>query len=238
MQRGRATMSLGPPVGPVTKVLCGALLVASIVFALTQRKLGFGIGELIFTVPDVLNLQVWRLFTYPLIEAEPFSLMMSVLLLYLFGRTFEYRWGSQSYLRFFILSCVGAALLAIPLSLGIDLLLPFNDTGVVAGPDPAIDAMLVALAVANPDSNILFGFVLPIRARTVVYIVLGLQIVTGLMAGVASLAITLGGMIMGYFLSTGMWRPERFMARMKLWRLRKKRRGLYVVPPRTDHTLH
>jgi len=38
-------------------------------------------------------------------------------------------------------------------------------------------------------------------------------------------------------LVTGIWRPERLLAKWRVWRLRKRRKGLYVVPPR-DQTLH
>ena len=51
------------------------------------------------------------------------------------------------------------------------------------------------------------------------------------------LGVTLGGLAMGYLLVTGYWRPSRLRDLLKMWQLRKRRRGLYVVPPK-DKTLH
>ena len=99
--------------------------------------------------------------------------------------------------------------------------------------------MLVALALTNPQSNVMFGFVLPIKTKTVVYLILGLQLVFGIMTGAAELSTTVGGMLMGYILVTGLWRPHILFDRWRIWTLRKRRRGLHVVPPRQkDQTLH
>src|SRR5688572_24348049 len=86
MERSRATMSLGPPAGPVTKALCGTLLIASVLFAITERKLGFGITDLTYSVTGVLGMELWRLVTYPFVEGSTFPLLLSILFLYLFGR--------------------------------------------------------------------------------------------------------------------------------------------------------
>ena len=84
------------------------------------------------------------------------------------------------------------------------------------------------------------GFVLPIRVRTAVYIFLGLEIVRGVMEGAASLSLTLGGMAMGYLLTTGNWRPSRWWAHFKLWRLRRKRADevANIVKGRSRSHLH
>lgn len=228
----------GPPIGKGTKGLLIAILACSLVFTLTERKLGFGVEDLIFTVQGVLGMELWRLFTFPFVETDAFGLLLSLVVLYFFGRFFEAQWGTRYYLRFFALSCVGAAILAIPLSFLVNLIAPFQDLGMAAGPGAAIDAMLVAMALTLPDSNVAFGFVLPMRARTIVYVLLGVQVVFGIMNGATALSITLGGMIMGYILVTGIWRPNRLQHKVKAWTLRKRRRGLYVVPPGNDKTLH
>jgi hypothetical protein len=45
-------------------------------------------------------------------------------------------------------------------------------------------------------------------------------------------------MLMGYLLVTGQWRPSLLVDRMRLWRLRRRRDGLYVVKPRDKHHLN
>lgn len=237
-ERQRPGMGLGPPMGPATKWLMGLIVGATVLFFLTERAFGIGIKDLIFTVDGILSLELWRLVTFPFVEYDPLSLVISLVVLYFFGRFFETQWGSGAYARFYLASSVGAAIIAVPLGFVINLVAPFNEIGVAAGPDAAIDAMLVAMALMAPDSHVLFGFILPMRARTVVLAVLGMQVVFGIMSGAAALGVTLGGMAMGYVLVTGIWRPERLLARLRVWRLRKRRKGIYVVPPGGDETLH
>ena len=141
--------------------------------------------------------------------------------------------------QFLFASWIGAAILAVPLSYLVSGIMPFEDTGYAEGSGPAIDAMLVYLALTAPDTNILFGFVLPMRTRTVIYVLLGFELVVGILTGAAGLSITLGGIAMGYLLTTGNWRPERLIARFTPSAARRRRRGIHVVPPPDDrHTLH
>lgn len=227
------------PAGPVTKWLALALLACSLVFSVTQRKLGWGASNLIFTVDDVLSGELWRLATFPLVEPDPFGLIISLVILFFFGRFFEQQWGSRDFFQFFVWSSVGAGVIALPVSVIIDVLMPFRDVGVASGPNAAFDAMLVALAVTLPNSNVMFGFVLPMKGRTIIYAILGIQVITGIMTGATALSVTIGGMLMGYMLVTGTWRPARMLARLRSWRMRRRRHGLYVVPPRRpDRTLH
>ena len=64
-----------------------------------------------------------------------------------------------------------------------------------------------SLAIVAPRSNILLGFVFPVQTRQVVYFVLGIELLFGLMTGMATISVTLGGIAMGHY-STGKWRPS------------------------------
>ncbi len=224
-----------PPTGPITKWGSIAIILVSLVGSLTQRHLGFGLSDLIFSSAHVLDLELWRLFTYPLVHSQPFGLAIGVFVFWLFGKMFEARWGSENFLKYIVLSAVGAAVLAIPLSFLFNAIMPFRDLGYAEGTGPIIDAILVHLAVTAPNSNILFGFVLPMRSRTIIYVILGFELVVGIMTGATGLSTTVGGIVMGYLLTTGNWRPETIWAK---WQAKKNpRHGFYVVKP-PDDTLH
>jgi membrane associated rhomboid family serine protease len=113
--------------------------------------------------------------------------------------------------------------------------------GFAQGPDVVIDAMLVALAITAPNANVLLGFVIPIRAKTIVYIAIAIELISALLTGASTLSISLGGMAMGYLLTTGNWRPERLRNLLAhlLWqqKLKKRRKDFYVVPP-DEKTFH
>ncbi|MBI5508387.1 MAG: rhomboid family intramembrane serine protease [Deltaproteobacteria bacterium] len=221
---------------PVTMVLCGLLAVVSLVGAVVGRQTGVGLELLRFQVDAVLDLELWRFLTFPFVESTAFGFLIGLVVLWMFGGWFEATYGRHDYVRFFATSCLGAAVLAIPLSFVLSLIMPFSDVGAAEGPGPAINAMLVAMAYRMPDANVLF-FVFPMRARTMILVVLGYEIIQGIYTGAADLSMTLAGMLMGYLLVTGMWRPQRLVDFVRLYLLRRRRRGFYVVPPK-DHRLN
>lgn len=228
-------------VGPVTKGFCLAISVVSLVGMYSQRTLGVGAVELRYDLARVLDFEIWRLITYPFAVSTAIGLIIGVVVLWFFGAWFERQWGSRDFLRFIAVSCLGAGLVAIPISPVLDIIMPFQELGTAEGPGPAFDAMLIALVLTMPDSNILAGFVLPMRARTLVIILVVFQLVVGIQTGTAALSMTLGGMLMGYLLITGNWRPLRVLNFIRLWQMRRRRRGLYIVPPKKpkeDKTLH
>lgn len=232
---------MGPgQAGPGTKSLVGLLFAVSVTATFLQRSTGMGAADLLFDRDRVLaNGEVWRIFTYAFCKSSPLSLLFSAAALWLFGASFEARMGTRGFLRFFFMSCIGAALLAIPLGVLCDATRLFVDRGVFGGPDAAIDAMLVSLALAAPTSPVLFGFVLPMPAKTFVGLLLLLELLSGIMTGVASMGLTVGGMLMGYVLTTGTWDPRTWVDRLRLWQFnRRRRRELYVVPPKRRRDLN
>ena len=239
----RSGMGMGatigmPPAGPVTRWLCGLLIATSILASISQRKFGIGAQDLIFDMESLQRLELWRLITHIFVKTQPFALLLSTLVLFLFGRSCESSWGSREFLRFFLVSAVGAAILAVPLHHLLNFIMPFDDLGRAEGPDAAIDAMLVALALNAPDAQVLFGFILPLPARTLIWLLVAIDMISGALTGAATLSVTLGGMLMGYLLVTRTWRPDLLWTRWRLTRLRARRRGIHVVPPRSNRNLN
>ena len=173
-------------------------------------------------------------------ESLFFNLLLSLFIFWLFGRSFESQRGTPYFLRFVGFAAVGAAVLAVPINLllnpVLESILLFKDQTLASGPNPVIDAFLVHLAIVAPRSNILLGFVFPVQTRQVVYFVLGIELLFGLMTGMATISVTLGGIAMGYLLTTGKWRPSA-------WNLPKrsntKRRPSHLRVVKDDEpTLH
>lgn len=232
----RSPLSFDPrAVGPATRALCIISLIATIAAGIAEKRMGFGTMALSYDVDSILHLQLWRLVSYPFIYANAGGLIFGLIVLYLIGASFEASYGTRDFLRFFGFGAIGAGILAIPLHFVARATGFLNDVGIGVGAGPAIDAMFMALALTAPDSNILLGFVLPVRIRTALIILVAAQFIYALMEG-GALSLTLAGLAMGYLLVTGIWRPSRWVK----GRSRKKIRtsGLYIVPPRRDDTLH
>ena len=77
--------------------MCIATVVVSLVGSLTQRQFGLGIDNLVFTVDGVLDLELWRLITYPFAYNQPFGLVLGVFIFWLFGKIYEQRWGENNF---------------------------------------------------------------------------------------------------------------------------------------------
>lgn len=225
-----------PPTGQATKVLCLASLLVSVFGAVFQRKFGFGVNDLVFSVPAVLNGEFWRVGSYIFVERTPFGLFLGLLVFWLFARSFESKWGAQDFTRFVLVSGVGAALISIPLSFIVSSLFSISDAGYADGFGAVIDAFLVHMAITTPNSQILFGFMLPLNIRTAILIVLGIELLSALQTGSSGVSVTLGGMAMGYLLTTGMWKPSFLLSRFKAKRSRKTK--FYVVPQNDDHRMN
>ncbi len=255
MSSQRASLQFPKP-GPATRSMLIAILVVSVGAKLLDAT-GLGISRWLPLVYDTIPQgQLWRLFTYAFYEGSAIGLLFQLFILYLFSTSFETRWGQRDFLRFCAFTVVFAGALAVPLHYVLNAILPFNDIAIVTGPRAIIDALLVSMAVITPHSTIAFGFVLPIKVRTAVFAFLGLEMLFGIMDGGAGLSLTVAGMLMGYLLTTGNWRPSRWWANFKIWRLRRiradevsnivknhgrSRGGLYVVRDKDDdpsRTLH
>lgn len=224
-----------PPVQTATKWLCGVLLGCTLAAWISGRRFGVGVDMLAYQAHGVLSGELWRLITYPFVENTTMGLLLSLLVLWMLGNVFERQWGARYFVQFFLWSAVGAGLFAIPIGYVVNLIMPFTDVGLAVGPDPCIDALLVSMAVAMPNANVLFGFVLPMRARTLIYVVLAIEVISGIQTGTSAVSMTLSGMLMGYLLGTGNWRPKRWWEHLSSWWRRRRNHGrLHVVPPRVE----
>jgi membrane associated rhomboid family serine protease len=145
---------------PVTKLLILANVVAFISVAL------FKIG----LIPNLLGFStaafqaqpwtVWTLFTYPLTGIEsPISLLFAGYWLWWAGGSLERSWGSRTFgLYFFGMSAVSA----------LGLFLGFFLTGInvsLTGLWLPLAGVTVAYAMLNPEQQILFMFVIPLKLK-------------------------------------------------------------------------
>lgn len=227
-------------IGPATKTIIVATLVLSIVFQLTEARFG-GLSLVVYSVPEILGLQLWRIVTYPFFFLGGLNLIFGVLYFFFMARWFESTYGTRDFVRFFAWASLGAGIIALPLHLLIDMTGILRDVTVGQALGPASDAMMMALALNNPNSNILMGFVLPMRVRTAIIGFLALRLIVGVLdnGGAVGLSLSLAGLAMGYLLVTGKWRPNRLFKSSFGRRNRPRMRsGLYIVPPKHDDTLH
>jgi membrane associated rhomboid family serine protease len=188
----------------------------------------------VYRPEDVVpGLKVWKLLTYLFIlGSDPLGFIFGLLVLYFFGGWFERSWGSRRFLRFFLISGAGAALLPLAVSF----FSPRVASATYFGSWAVLEALTVAMGLLQPRMQVYFYFVIPLTARQLMFIswgLLGLFVIFN--ASVVPYLPAIGGILMGLILTLGTQGPRRLWIRFEAARierqLRRRARHLTVVPP-------
>jgi len=152
---------------------------------------------------------IWQLVSYLFLHDpySPWHLLLNLFGLYMFGGFLERRWGKWAFLRFYLSTGVVAGLAVLGAGW-------FYYPGVpTIGCSGAVLALATAFGLLYADAPIFLFGVLPMRARTMLLLILAFVLLDWVMRrpGV-SVAGHLGGMAAGFVLVTGWWRPSRWRA--------------------------
>ena len=200
---------------PITR----ALLIVNILMFGAQMLLGeswfldlmlWPLGEYTLRMPDFALTQVgflpWQILTYGFLHGGMSHLFFNMFALWMFGAPLEATWGSNRFLRYYLVCVLGAG--------AVQLLVATLAVQNGAQPYPTIGAsggvfgLLLAYGMLFPNQRLMLIFPpIPMKARTFVicYGLLELYLgVTGTRSGVAHFA-HLGGMAFG-FLMIQYWR--------------------------------
>jgi membrane associated rhomboid family serine protease len=136
-------------------------------------------GEWAVLAPqEILRGQVWRLVTWPFLEATPLNLFFGGIMLYQFGGQLAYDWGEGRFLARYLFLTVGAALITVAVAT----LPPFAGVAHV-GMWPVVDALLLLWCLRYPDQQISFWGLFPMTGRTMALLVVGGTVLYALAAG-------------------------------------------------------
>jgi membrane associated rhomboid family serine protease len=122
------------------------------------------IGALAFT-PMFFLRQPWTIVTYMFTHGGFFHLFFNMLILFFFGPPLEERWGSQEFIRFYLICGLGAALLGFA----------FAFRTPVIGASGAMFGVMVAFALYWPNAPIYIWGIFPVPAKVLVGIMVGLS---------------------------------------------------------------
>jgi membrane associated rhomboid family serine protease len=138
--------------------------------------------------------QPWTYLTNMIVHAGLLHLLGNMVMLFVFGTAVENRLGSRTFILYYLLCGVGAAVFSLGLS-GIMQVSPF------VGASGAVLGVALAFAIYWPDAElIVFPIPMPIRARTLVTLLVGLDVLFYFLTpgdGIAHLA-HVGGVAVGY----------------------------------------
>ena len=135
----------------------------------------------------------WQIVTYMFLHGGFFHLFFNMLALWMFGMELENTWGSKKFLIFYLLCGIGGAvanLLVTPL---------LGQAAPTVGASGAVFGVLIGFAMLFPNRLIYLYFLIPVKAKYLIAIWIGLELffgVTGSSEGVAHFA-HLGGVAVG-----------------------------------------
>ncbi len=172
------------------------LIIANAVVLLLMRTIFISpalASALAFSPADAL-LEPWTFLSYMFVHAGLLHLLGNMFMLFVFGTAVENRMGSRAFILYYLLCGVGAAVFSLALS-AIMQVSPF------VGASGAVLGVALAFAVYWPDAElVVFPLPLPIRARTLVALLVGLDVFFYFLTpgdGIAHLA-HVGGVLVGY----------------------------------------
>jgi len=155
---------------PVTKLLIVSNVVTFI--AILLFKLGVILNLLGFVAALAL-IKPWSFVTYPLVGIlDPIGLLFSAYWLWVAGGSLERTWGSTKFAIYYILM---AGISALGLFAGALLI---HAGGVTANPWLPLAGATVAFAMMNPEQQILFFFVIPMKLKYLALIDAALVLIT------------------------------------------------------------
>jgi membrane associated rhomboid family serine protease len=186
----------------------------------------------------VHEVALYQFVTYLFLHGGFFHLFFNMLMLWMFGRELEESWGSRFFLKFFLLTGIGAGVTSF--------LVGPSSTAVTIGASGAIMALLVAFALHAPDRVVYVWFLFPIKIKYLVMILIAVELFavqSQVTDGVAHFA-HLGGALIGYLYLKADWRWARigrrfsdFKYERRVKKLRKKQAATRQVMDEVDRVL-
>jgi membrane associated rhomboid family serine protease len=196
--------AFGNPFGFAITPWVKKLLIANgVVFLLS---FAFPLAAFLGFVPSQILWQPWTAVTYMFVHASFFHLFFNMLVLFFFGPPLEERWGSQEFIKFYLICGVGGALAS--------LLFP---NALIVGASGAIFGVMLAYALYWPDNPIYIWGIFPVKAKWMVAALIGINLLyamTGTQTGVAHLA-HLGGAAAAFVYLRSSWGPTPFGPRVR-----------------------
>jgi membrane associated rhomboid family serine protease len=188
------------------------LLVATAAVFLLQKTVfyGGGLEDLFEFAPAEVLRRPWSVLTYALLHVGFLHFLVNMLVLFMFGPPVENRIGSRSFLRLYILSALGGAMLSL-------LMLPLTGSAPVIGASAAVYGVMMGFVLEWPDAPVMiFPLPVPVKAKWLVLFLALMSFAFGLMRvsdGVAHFA-HLGGFAAAFlYLRGGQWLHRPHAAR-------------------------
>jgi len=170
---------------------------------------------LALSVGAVVSGKVWTLFTYGWLHDvdTAMHIVLNMVVVWFLAPPLERRMGGRRFLRFWCVTVLGGGLLCFLAGL-------FSDAqATTVGASAGAVALVGAWSWLYPERKLLLMFVLPIKARWLVYGVVAVDVVIGLVGSDVAVWAHFGGLLAAWLFLNGWTSPEKLWLRWRRWRL-------------------
>ena len=226
----RPYVTMGPNLTPMVKYL---VIVCALTFVLF--KVGAGAEmTLIFGLTSYAVLEklfVWQLFTYIFLHGGFWHLFWNMFVLWMFGCELERYWGGKEFLRFFLVTGVGAGTLSV-------LFDPLGQVPTI-GASGSVYGILMAYGMLFPERLVYLYFLFPIKVKYFVAFLGAIAFFSTLNSSGSTIAhmAHLGGMIFAFLYLKGWLSWSSLRQSYFRWKLRRMRERFKVYekkPPNRE----
>ena len=192
---------------PTTRAVKYLLIINVAVFLLQLAFLNRYLGVLGLVPASVLGKgYVWQLMTYLFLHGGPLHILFNMLFLWILGPALERYWGSREFIKYYFVTGCGAGLVSVLVQPG--LRIP------TIGASGAIFGLIIGFAMAFPNQEVLFMFLIRMKAKyfALVAVVLEVLMLWQMPSAPVARFAHLGGLLVGYLYL----KREPWVRRMKL----------------------
>jgi membrane associated rhomboid family serine protease len=179
-----------------TNILIISLVIAFFVQNYHTAAFQDGVRRYFELTPDLFRRgYVWQLLTFQFLHAGPAHLIFNGVALWSFGRVVEDRLGQARFLTLYFLSGVTGGLLQAVAQL----LAPDTFGTATVGASAGIFGLITAFTLLEPDAMLLAFFLVPVRAKTLLYASIAAAVVLPFVPSARGMAHAahLGGILFG-----------------------------------------
>ncbi len=205
--------------------LLALMLVGSIWARLSEAVLAAAVLQPVM----VLRGDLWRLFTWVIVQPDPVALLFGGYMLWWIGQQLSYEWSE----RRLVLHVVGTTLFAGVVTTLLGLVWDSASTVAHVGMWPVVDALLISWAMLHPDAQMNIWGVLPITGRTLALVVTGGAVLYAIWGGAAAFTPHIAAIALAWAQSRGGIGGGRSWKQAKRWwadrEAKRRSRHLKVV---------
>ncbi len=119
----------------------------------------------------ITNGYIWQFLTFQFLHGDFMHLLMNMFFgIWMFGRYIEERLGGKSFLKLYLLSGFAGGLLQVTLGF----IVPQHFGGGTIGASAGTFGLVAAFCALDPRAEIRLFFILPMRAKHLLYLILGI----------------------------------------------------------------